>query len=46
MTPLSLVLAVFVWKWPSPSTLGWLALLGAVGALAQLSMAELMLRNP
>ncbi len=40
MTPLSLVLALFVWQWPRASTYPWLFLLGAIGALSQLAMAE------
>ena len=40
MTPLSLFAASFVWRWPSAATWPWLILLGTVGGLAQLAMAE------
>ncbi|HYN40058.1 MAG TPA: DMT family transporter, partial [Rhodospirillales bacterium] len=34
MTPMSLVPAWFVWTWPGPVTLGWIALMGLVGLVA------------
>jgi drug/metabolite transporter (DMT)-like permease len=40
MTPLSLLPALFVWRWPQPTTMAWLVLLGCAGALGQLAMAE------
>lgn len=40
MTPMSLVAAVFVWQWPDPWQLVWLAFVGITGTLAQLAMAQ------
>ncbi len=40
MAPLSLVPALFVWQWPSPSQLLWLTLIGVSGTLAQLMMIQ------
>ncbi|PWC79523.1 hypothetical protein TSH64_14135 [Azospirillum sp. TSH64] len=40
VTPMALVPALFVWTWPSLSTLGWLALLGGVLTLGQLAMTK------
>ncbi len=40
MTPLSLVPALAVWEWPTPTHLAWLVLLGSLGAGAQYVMAE------
>ena len=40
LMPLSLVPALFVWQWPSPSALGWLVLLGGLGTLSHLSVAR------
>ena len=40
MTPLSLVPALTVWRWPTPAELAWLVLLGSLGAGAQYVMAE------
>ena len=40
MTPLSLVPALWVWKWPEPRHLAWLVVLGSLGAGAQYIMAE------
>ena len=38
MCPMSLVPALFVWEWPDWEMLGWLALLGTFGTLAQIAM--------
>ncbi len=40
MAPLSLIPAAFVWTWPAPGDYPWLVLMGAVGTLAHLCMAE------
>jgi drug/metabolite transporter (DMT)-like permease len=40
LTPLSLVPALFVWRWPDPSTLGALVGLGALGTIAHLAVAR------
>ncbi|MEM6704933.1 MAG: DMT family transporter [Acidobacteriota bacterium] len=40
MTPLTAIPASTVWVWPDVRLLGWLVLLGTVGGLSQLSMAE------
>jgi drug/metabolite transporter (DMT)-like permease len=40
MTPMSLIPAVFVWQWPDPWQLTWLAFVGISGTLAQLAMAQ------
>ena len=40
MTPLSALPAATVWRTPDLAELGWLALLGSVGGLSQLAMAE------
>lgn len=40
LTPLSLVPALFFWRWPSTAALAWLIVMGVVGAAAQLSMAQ------
>ncbi|CAO3353002.1 DMT family transporter [Azospirillum melinis] len=40
VTPMALVPALFVWTWPSLSTLGWLALLGGILTLGQLAMTK------
>lgn len=40
LTPLSLVPALFVWRWPGPEALVWLVVLGTVGGSSQLAMAE------
>ena len=40
MTPLSLGPALFYWTWPTWTELGWMALIGAVGTLAQLALTE------
>jgi drug/metabolite transporter (DMT)-like permease len=40
LTPLSLVPALFVWRWPDPSTLGALVGLGGLGTIAHFSVAR------
>jgi len=40
MTPLSLVPALFVWQWPSGGALLWLMLIGALGTLGQIGVAQ------
>jgi drug/metabolite transporter (DMT)-like permease len=40
LTPLSLVPALFVWRWPDLSTLGALVGLGGLGTIAHLSVAR------
>jgi drug/metabolite transporter (DMT)-like permease len=40
LTPLSLIPALFVWRWPEPSTLGALVGLGCLGTIAHLSVAR------
>lgn len=40
LTPLSLIPALFVWRWPDPSTLGALVGLGGLGTIAHLSVAR------
>jgi drug/metabolite transporter (DMT)-like permease len=40
MLPLSLLPALFVWQWPSPEQLVWLALIGLLGAGGQYLMTE------
>lgn len=40
MTPMSLAVAVFFWSWPTLAQLGWLAICGVTGTLAQLLMAQ------
>lgn len=36
LTPISLVPAIFVWRWPSWTMLGWMALLGLIATLSHL----------
>jgi len=38
--PLALIPALFVWRWPSLPTLGWLAALGAIGTTAHFCVAR------
>ncbi len=38
--PLSFIPALFVWRWPSPATLGWLVALGALGTAAHFAVAR------
>ena len=40
LTPLSLIPALFVWRWPDPSTFGALIGLGGLGTLAHFSVAR------
>jgi len=40
MAPLSLIPALFVWVWPSWEQLAWLTLLGVLGGIGQMAMAE------
>lgn len=38
--PLALIPALFVWRWPSLPTLGWLVALGAIGTAAHFCVAR------
>jgi drug/metabolite transporter (DMT)-like permease len=40
LTPLALIPALFVWRWPDPSTFGALVGLGCLGTVAHLSVAR------
>jgi len=40
LTPFSFIAALFVWQWPSPEQLLLFALMGAMGTLAHMAMAE------
>ncbi|MDX1384351.1 MAG: DMT family transporter [Thermoanaerobaculia bacterium] len=40
MAPLSLVPALFVWRWPEPGDYFWLALMGVVGVGGHLAMSQ------
>ena len=40
LTPLSAIPAAFVWQWPTLEELGWLALMGCVGTLGHLCLAQ------
>jgi drug/metabolite transporter (DMT)-like permease len=40
MTPPSLVVAAFVWTWPSPAAWGWLTLIGALAAIGQTALSR------
>jgi drug/metabolite transporter (DMT)-like permease len=40
MIPLSLVPALFVWRWPDPLEWGWLIAIGLLGGIAQYCMTE------
>ena len=40
LTPLSAIPAAFVWQWPTWEELGWLALMGTVGAAGHLFLAQ------
>ena len=40
MTPLSLIPALFVWQWPTAEEYAWLLLMGAVGSIAHVAMAQ------
>jgi drug/metabolite transporter (DMT)-like permease len=38
--PVTFVLALFVWQWPTPAQLFWLLLLGTFGTLAHLCLTQ------
>ncbi|HYH17273.1 MAG TPA: DMT family transporter [Azospirillum sp.] len=40
LTPMSLVPALFVWRWPDPATLVWLAVLGGILTGAHVAMTR------
>ncbi len=40
LTPLSLVLALFVWRWPSWEVLGYLAVIGVMATVAHLALTR------
>lgn len=40
LTPVALVPALFVWRWPDPSEFPWLVLLGAIGMVSQRSITR------
>lgn len=40
MAPLALIPALFVWSWPSLTDFAWLALLGLLGGLGQMAVAQ------
>ncbi len=40
LTPLSLIPALFVWQWPSMTTLFYMALLGLLAAVAQIALTR------
>ncbi len=40
LTPLSLIIALFVWRWPSWPVLGYLVLIGLLGAVAHLALVR------
>ena len=40
MTPLSLIPALFYWQWPTLEQLYWLVLVGILGTLGQMAMAQ------
>jgi len=40
LTPLSLVPAVFVWQWPSTTTLSYMAMLGLLAAAAHIALTR------
>ena len=40
LTPLSLLAAVFVWRWPEPEDFFWFFLMGSFGSLAHIAMAQ------
>jgi len=42
MTPMSLVPAWFVWTWPDPATMGWIALMGLVATAGQVCLVRAM----
>jgi drug/metabolite transporter (DMT)-like permease len=40
MAPVSMVPALFVWQWPTPAELGWLAVMGVVGTGVHFTVAQ------
>ena len=40
LTPLSAIAAAFVWQWPTLVDLGWFALMGSLGTLGHLCLAQ------
>ena len=40
LTPLSSIAAAFVWRWPSPEELAWFALMGSLGTVGHLCLAQ------
>jgi drug/metabolite transporter (DMT)-like permease len=46
MIPLSLVPAVFVWRWPDAETLPWLVFIGVASALGRLFLAQALKEAP
>ena len=40
MAPVSMVPALFVWQWPTPTELGWLAVMGVVGTGVHFTVAQ------
>jgi drug/metabolite transporter (DMT)-like permease len=45
MTPLTLLVALYDWQWPTLIEYGWLILIGVTGALGHLLMAESLKRG-
>jgi len=46
MTPMLLIPAAYVWIWPTWEQLGWLLLLGILGGIGQMGMAEALRLAP
>lgn len=46
MVPMLLGPAIYVWVWPTWQQLGWLSLLGILGGIGQLAMAEALRMGP
>jgi drug/metabolite transporter (DMT)-like permease len=42
MTPITFAVAVFFWQWPTWEQLAWLALIGGLGSLGHLCLAQAM----
>ncbi|MBC8337607.1 MAG: DMT family transporter [Alphaproteobacteria bacterium] len=40
MAPLSLIPALWVWQWPTVEQFAWLAMIGILGGIGQMAMAE------
>ncbi len=40
LTPLSLVPALFVWRWPTPIDTGWFIIMAVIGTIAHIMMAQ------